>query len=76
MIKAIIFDLDNTLLDFMKMKLFSITSAVDGMISLGMNIEKDNSIQEIFSIYDKKGYEHQAMVKYEGWQNWAVPDED
>jgi len=62
MIKAIIFDLDNTLLDFMKMKLFSITSAVDGMISLGMNIEKDNSIQEIFSIYDKKGYEHQEVL--------------
>jgi hypothetical protein len=26
--------------------------------------------------FDKKGYEHQAMVKYEGWQNWAVSDED
>ena len=62
MIKAVIFDLDNTLLDFMKMKTFSISSAVDGMISLGMNIQKEDSIQEIFSIYDKKGYEHQEVL--------------
>ena len=61
MIKAIIFDLDNTLLDFMEMKLFSISAAVDGMISLGMNIEKKDSIQKIFSIYEEKGYEHQEV---------------
>ncbi len=62
MIKAIIFDLDNTLLDFMKMKSYSISAAVDGMISLGMNIDKDNSVHEIFSIYDEKGYEHQEVL--------------
>ena len=61
MIKAIIFDLDNTLLDFMKMKSYSIASAVDGMISVGMNIYKDTSIKEIFNIYDNKGYEHQEV---------------
>jgi len=62
MIKAIIFDLDNTLLDFMKMKSYSISAAVKGMIKLGMDIEKDDAIKEIFSIYEDKGYEHQEVL--------------
>ena len=61
MIKAIIFDLDNTLLDFMKMKSKSINSAIDGMISIGMQIDKKDSIKEIYNIYDTKGYEHQEV---------------
>ena len=61
MIKAIIFDLDNTLLDFMKMKSVSINAAVDGMINAGMTINKAESIDEIYSIYDTKGYEHQEV---------------
>ena len=61
MIKAIIFDLDNTLLDFMKMKSSSINAAVLGMISAGMQINKDESIKEIYNIYDTKGYEHQEV---------------
>ena len=62
MLKAIIFDLDNTLLDFMKMKSYSISAAVDGMISSGMEIDKDSALKQIFSIYDKKGYEHQEVL--------------
>ena len=62
MIKAIIFDLDNTLLDFMKMKSSSINAAVLGMISAGMQIVKEKSIKEIYNIYDTKGYEHQEVL--------------
>ena len=62
MIKAIIFDLDNTLLDFMNMKSSSINAAVLGMISAGMKINKKESIQEIYNIYDTKGYEHQEVL--------------
>ena len=62
MIKAIIFDLDNTLLDFMKMKSSSINAAVLGMINAGMNINKEKSIKEIYNIYDTKGYEHQEVL--------------
>ena len=61
MIKAIIFDLDNTLLDFMKMKSSSITAAVSGMINAGMKINKKKSIKEIYDIYETKGYEHQEV---------------
>ena len=62
MLKAVIFDIDNTLLDFMKMKSDSISSAIDGMISVGMDINIDDATNAIFSIYDKKGYEHQEVL--------------
>ena len=62
MIKAIVFDLDNTLLDFMKMKSSSIDAALDGMIKCGMSIDKIKSTKEIYNIYDTRGYEHQEVL--------------
>ena len=56
MIKAVIFDLDNTLLDFMKMKSKAVESAVEGMIEAGLNIEKQKAISDIFLIYEEKGW--------------------
>ena len=53
MIKAVIFDLDNTLLDFMKMKSSSIKSAIDGMIEAGLDLDKAKASDEIYDIYDK-----------------------
>ena len=50
MIKAIIFDIDNTLLDFMTMKSNAISAAVDGMKKNGLNLEKDAAIEKIFNI--------------------------
>ena len=38
MIKAVIFDLDNTLLDFMKMKDYAVKAAIAGMIEAGLDI--------------------------------------
>ena len=43
-IKAIIFDLDNTLIDFMKMKTQSIEVAVDAMIDAGLIYSRSESI--------------------------------
>ena len=43
MIKAVIFDLDNTLMDFMKMKSMSIDAAIHGMIEAGMSIDFKSS---------------------------------
>ena len=36
MIRAIVFDLDNTLTDFMKMKADAVNAAIDGMIDAGV----------------------------------------
>ena len=38
MIKAVIFDLDNTLLDFMKMKEYAVKAAIAGMIEAGLDL--------------------------------------
>ena len=61
MIKAVIFDLDNTLLDFMDMKSKSIDSAVYGMIDAGLNMSVDSAKKEIYRIYDERGIEHQEV---------------
>jgi putative hydrolase of the HAD superfamily len=61
MIKAIVFDLDNTLVDFMKMKEGSIDAALDAMIDAGLTMKKEQARERIFQIYDQKGIEYQQV---------------
>ena len=61
MIKAVIFDLDNTLMDFMKMKSMSIDAGINGMIEAGLNIDFQESKTKIYDIYEKKGFEYQEV---------------
>ena len=60
-IKGVVFDLDNTLLDFMKMKEFAVKAAVKGMIEAGLQVDEDHSYREIISIYEKFGWENQQV---------------
>ena len=61
MIKAIIFDLDNTLLDFMKMKQFAVKAAITAMNEAGLNIDEDLAYKNIFKLYESKGWENQQV---------------
>jgi len=61
LIKAVIFDLDNTLMDFMKMKSMSVDAAINGMIEAGLNIDREKSKKVIYDIYEEKGYEYQEV---------------
>ena len=61
MINAVIFDLDNTLLDFMTMKSSAVNAGVRGMIEAGLEMDKDKTIEQIFDIYTIKGYEYQEV---------------
>ena len=61
LIQAVIFDLDNTLTDFMKAKENSIRAAVDAMIDVGLPLDRQVAIDRIFAIYKKKGIEHQRV---------------
>jgi HAD superfamily hydrolase (TIGR02253 family) len=63
MIKAIIFDLDNTLIDFMKMKKMSIEAAASAMIDAGLNIEKEKIMDKLFHLYDQYGWEEQNIFQ-------------
>ena len=55
LIKGIVFDLDNTLLDFMKMKEFAVKSAVKGMIEAGLEVDEEQSYIDIIAIYEEFG---------------------
>ena len=61
MIKGVVFDLDNTLLDFMKMKEFAVKAAIKGMIEAGLKVNEDKSYLEINSIYEEFGWENQKV---------------
>ncbi len=61
MIKAVIFDLDNTLVDFMKMKEESVKAAVEGMIDAGLSMEREEAAKKIYQIYDREGIEYQSV---------------
>ena len=61
MIRAVIFDLDNTLLDFMAMKSFAIKAGVRGMIEAGLKLDSDIAYNKIVEIYETKGYEYQKV---------------
>ena len=61
MIQAVIFDLDNTLMDFMKMKSMSIDAAINGMIEAGLDIHFQTAKDKIYEIYEAKGYEYQEV---------------
>ena len=64
MIKAVIFDLDNTLLDFMKMKEYAVKAAIAGMIEAGLVIDDEESYKKIVSIYQEEGWENQQVFNY------------
>jgi putative hydrolase of the HAD superfamily len=63
MIKAIIFDLDNTLIDFMRMKRLSCEVAMDAMISAGLKINKEKGLKIIFQLYSQYGFEYQKIFQ-------------
>lgn len=61
MIKAIIFDLDNTLVDFMAMKDRAIESAALAMIDAGLKMSLKDVVQKIYDIYEEEGIEDQRV---------------
>jgi len=76
-IKAVIFDLDNTLMDFMTMKENAILAAVKAMIDAGLNMNPDHAKKEMYEIYDQKGIEFQEVFnnfleKHLGYIDWKI----
>ena len=61
MIRAIVFDLDNTLVDFMKMKSDAVEAAIDGMIDAGLKLPRDAVKARIDAIYQEHGLEYQRV---------------
>jgi putative hydrolase of the HAD superfamily len=61
MIKAVIFDFDNTLMDFMRMKKAAVESAVDAMIDAGLPLKKGEMIEKVYKVYTAEGIEDQQI---------------
>jgi len=60
-IRAIVFDLDNTLVDFMKMKHDAVEAAIDGMIDAGLGLPREAVRARIDAIYQEQGLEFQRV---------------
>ncbi|MEW5955127.1 MAG: TIGR02253 family HAD-type hydrolase [Candidatus Micrarchaeota archaeon] len=63
MLKAVFFDLDNTLVDFMKMKRSSVEAAASAMIDAGLPLTKAAAVKRIFGIYSRHGIEDQQVFQ-------------
>ncbi len=61
MIKAVIFDLDNTLVDFMRMKRQAVAAAIDSMIDAGLRLTREEAGERIDAIYKERGIEFQNV---------------
>jgi putative hydrolase of the HAD superfamily len=61
MIKLIIFDIDNTLTDFIRMKDSSIDAAIESMIDAGLMFPPERIKEEIYRIYEEDGIEYQKV---------------
>jgi putative hydrolase of the HAD superfamily len=61
MIKAVVFDLDNTLVDFMAMKRQAITAAINSMIDAGLKLAREEVQERIDAIYKERGIEFQNV---------------
>ena len=61
MIRAIVFDLDNTLVDFMAMKRQAVDAAINAMIDAGLNLSAEQARVRIEAIYKERGIEFQNV---------------
>ncbi len=63
MIKAVLFDLDNTLVDFMRMKKASCEEAIAAMIDAGLAIRKEKAIKVLYELYQEHGMEDKEIFQ-------------
>jgi putative hydrolase of the HAD superfamily len=63
MIKAILFDIDNTLIDFYNFKNKCVDAALDAMINAGLKIEKKKADKIIWGIHRQYGMEYEHIFE-------------
>ncbi len=62
-IKAILFDVDNTLIDFWKMKTESCKAAIDAMIAAGLKMSEKEALKLLYELYEIHGIESQRIFQ-------------
>ena len=61
MIKLVIFDLDNTLTNFKRMKENAVDAAAEAMVDAGLLFSVDEIKNKIYEVYDREGIEFQGV---------------
>ncbi len=61
MFKLVIFDLDNTLTDFMRMKENAVAAAVEAMVDAGIRLPPSTIEEKIYQVYEREGIEFQSV---------------
>lgn len=59
--RAVLFDVDNTLLDFMAMKTTCCEAAVKTMIDYGLPVQKDEALRTLYALFDELGWENRQI---------------
>jgi len=62
--EAVIFDLDNTLLDLIRMKQLCIEAAVDGMIDAGLDMQQKKAEKMLFDLYGHNIEDQRIFQKF------------
>ena len=62
-LKGIVFDVDNTLHDFMRAKRIAIEGAAEAMIDAGITMDLDEIIEKIYALYWRYGMEDQTVFE-------------
>ncbi len=63
-ISALLFDLDNTLVDFMRMKQEAVDAAVLAMVDAGLDVPPAEAKRRIWAIYEQEGIEFQQVFDH------------
>ncbi|MBN2067728.1 MAG: HAD-IA family hydrolase [Candidatus Diapherotrites archaeon] len=62
-VKAVLFDLDNTLVDFMQMKKRSSEAAIRAMVDAGLEMDEKRALSMLFQMYEEHGIEDQKIFE-------------
>jgi len=74
-IKAVLFDLDNTLVDFVKMKKEACKSAINSMIDAGLRMKKKEGYKKLMECYFRLGLDSSiAFTKFMEEQTGKVDE--
>ncbi|MEM5814718.1 MAG: HAD-IIIA family hydrolase, partial [Candidatus Aenigmatarchaeota archaeon] len=61
--KAVLFDLDNTLMDFVRMKTAACEATIDAMKGAGLKASKAKAKKDLYGIYKERGIEYQRVFQ-------------
>ncbi len=75
--KAVLFDLDNTLVDFYRLKNKCIGAAANAMVRAGLKKKPMQVIKELWDLYYEIGWEHQNVfqeyfLRHYGEVDWRI----